>query len=517
MPRFRKGTVFLVGAGPGDPGLLTLRGLEVLRRAEVVIYDNLCNLSLLAEVPRGAEVMDAGKHSGTATPRQKIVGRLMIRRARAGRMVVRLKGGDPFVFGRGGEEAVALARAGIPFEVVPGVTSAIAVPAYAGIPVTHRDHASGFAVVTGHEELSKREPAIDYDALARFPGTVVFLMGVRRLGKMVERLRAAGKSASTPAALIRWGTRAAQRTLTGRLGNIAARAEKAAFRAPAVLVVGEVVRCRQRTAWVEKKALFGARVVVTRSRKRAGGLSARLRELGAEVIEVPLIEIVALRGREVKAVVRRADRWDWIVFASAEGAEHFLDAVLAEHGDLRALGGAKLAVVGEATAAHLAERGLRAELISPEGTAASLAGVLRRKESWRGKRVLLPGSFIGGREVEKALRAQGAETRFLPIYTNRRPRLTWEISALERAGAEVVAFTSASTARNFALLLKDRRLSRPLARRLRGCYHISIGPSTSAALRGEGLRVAAQARRPSLDDLVAAVVKAWQGARRPRH
>lgn len=517
MPRSRKGTVFLVGAGPGDPGLLTLRGLEVLRRADVVVYDNLCNPFLLAEAPRGAEVMDAGKHSGTATLRQELVSRLMVRRARAGRTVVRLKGGDPFVFGRGGEEAAALVRAGIPFEVVPGVTSAIGVPAYAGIPVTHRNHASGFAVVTGHEEVSKGEPSMDYGALARFPGTVVFLMGVKRLADVVARLRAAGKPASTPAALIRWGTRAAQRTLCARLGEIATRAEKAAFRAPAVFVVGDVVRCRQRVAWVEKKALFGARVVVTRSRKRAGGLSTRLREFGAEVLEVPLIEIVPLRDRAVKAVARRADRWDWIVFASAEGVESFLDAVLAERGDLRALGGARLAAVGEATAARLAERGLRAELVSREGTASALARALRRRESWRGKRVLLPGSAIGGREVERALRARGAEVRFLPVYANRRPRLTWEIPALERAGADVVAFTSASTARNFALLLKDRRLAPPLARRLRGCAHVSIGPSTSAALRREGLRVAAQARRSSLDALATAVVRAWRAARGARH
>lgn len=514
MARSPTGTVFLVGAGPGDPGLLTVRGRDLLRRAEVIVYDNLCNPAFLAEAADGAVLFDAGKHSGSPTPRQARALRAMIAHARRGRTVVRLKGGDPFVFGRGGEEAEALARAKIPFEIVPGVTSALAAPAAAGIPVTFRGRASGFAVVTGHEDPAKGADSVDYAALARFRGTLVFLMAVRRLDEVTSRLLAAGKPAQTPAALVRWATRAAQQTLVGTLGDIAQRAATRGIQPPAVLAVGEVVACRRAIAWIEKRALHGIRAIVTRSRGRAEGLATKLRERGAEVLEIPMIRIVPLRNRAVLDAARRAGAWDWIIFASGEGVDHFLDVVLTAHGDLRALGNAKLAAVGAATAARLAARGLRAEITSREGTAKALARSLRARGPWRGKRVLLPGSAIGGRLLERALRAAGAHARFLPVYDTRRPRWTWEPSALERAGGDVVVFTSASTARNFVHLLKDRRLSRATVRQLRRCARVSIGPSTSAALRREGWPATAEARRPALGELVAAVERATRARRR---
>ncbi len=514
MARSRTGMVFLVGAGPGDPGLLTVRGRDLLRRAEAVVYDNLCDPSLLAEAPVGAAMFDAGKHSSSPTPRQARALRAMISHARRGRTVVRLKGGDPFVFGRGGEEAEALARAKIPFEIVPGVTSAIAAPAAAGIPVTFRGRASGFAVVTGHEDPAKGGDSVDYAALARFRGTLVFLMAVRRLDEVTTRLLAAGKPAQTPAALVRWAMRASQQTLTGTLGDIARRAVSFGFQPPAVLVVGEVVACRRAMAWIETRPLHGVRVIVTRRRGRAEGLAAKLRERGAEVLEIPLIRIVPLRTRAISDAARRAEAWDWIVFASGEGVDHFLDAVLAARGDLRALGNAKFAAVGAATAARLAARGLRAEITAREGAAKALARVLRARGGWRGKRILLPGSAIGGRLLEKTLRVAGARARFLPVYDTRRPRWTWEISALERASSDIVVFTSASTVRNFVHLLKDRRLSRATVRRLRRCAKVSIGPSTSAALRREGWPAIVEARRPSLDELAAAVERATRARRR---
>ncbi len=502
----KKGMVHLVGAGPGDPGLITVHGLARLRGADVVIYDNLCNPMLLRETQPGIEIIYAGKHSGQATLAQSRIERLMIRRALQGRDVVRLKGGDPFVFGRGAEEAAALRRAGVPFDVTPGVTSAIAVPAYAGIPPTHREHSSGLAIVTAYEDPGKGSSLLDYEVLARFPGTLLFLMGVKRLEPLVTQLCHFGKPKSTPVALVRWGTRGFQETLVGTLGDIVTQAQAKKFSPPAVIVVGDVVRCRKTISWFERLPLFGRRIVVTRSRDQAGEIARRLRELGAEALELPAIELVPARGAALRRAVRQAEEWDWIIFASGPAVDFFLDAVLAGSGDLRALARAKLAVLGASTAARLTARGLKAFLQPKMATASGLRAALRRRGDWRGRRVLLPRSGIGGREIENALRSWGARVSAVTAYRNRRPRLTWEWDAIGRVGADTVVFTSSSTAENFGKLLGERaRKSTPAAKVLKACRYISIGPSTSATLQKMGLKVHAQARTPSIEGLIAAL------------
>ncbi len=503
----KRGTVHLVGAGPGATGLITVRGRECLSCADVVIYDNLCNPALLKEAPRDAEIIFAGKHSGTRTLTQSRIEQIMVRRAKAGRTVVRLKGGDPFVFGRGGEEAATLKGHGIKFEVVPGVTSAIAVPAFAGIPVTHRDHASGVAIVTAYEDPDKPESALDYGVLAGFPGTLVVLMSVKRLGTMADKLVAAGKSSRTPMALVRWGTRGMQQTLVGTLGDIAEKAAKADFRPPAVAVVGDVVRCRKQLHWFEQRPLFGRRIVVTRTREQSSDLAARLRDMGAEVIELPTIEIQRVQSTAVRNAARRAGEWEWVVFASPWSVDFFLDAVMREHGDVRALSKAKFAVIGPATATRLNARGLKVDLMPWIYTGAGLAEKIKRQiAKGKGQKVLLPRSEIGGDEIESALRTMGAHPQPVVVYRNVMPKLTWEISALERIGADLVTFTSSSTALHFAALLKNRKLISASTRAmLKRCRFVSIGPSTSASMRRVGLRVHAEAKPHTMDGLIRAV------------
>lgn len=503
----KRGVVHLVGAGPGATGLITVRGRDCLSRADVVIYDNLCNPALLKEAPRQAEIIFAGKHSGIRTLSQARIEQIMVRRAKSGKTVVRLKGGDPFVFGRGGEEAATLRRHRIEFEIVPGVTSAIAVPAYAGIPATHRDHASGVLIVTAYEDPGKSETALDYESLARFSGTLVILMGVKRLGDLTQRLLACGKSPRTPAALIRWGTRGMQRTLTGSLADIAGKAEQADFRPPAVAVFGDVVRCRRDLMWFERRPLFRKRVVVTRTREQASELAERLRELGAEAVELPTIEIQRLESPALRSAVRRAADWDWVFFASPWAVDVFLDAVMRGRGDVRALAKARFGVIGPATAARLTARGLHADLMPEPHTAREFA---RRISNSRfeisDRKVLLPRSRIGRDEIETALRKAGAQVQPVEVYRNVTPRLTWEIEALERIGADVVTFTSSSTAVHFAALLKNRRLISPATRTMLGrCRFVSIGPSTSEAMRWAGLKVHAEARPHTMDGLLRAV------------
>jgi len=501
----KRGTVYLVGAGPGDPGLITVRGVQCLERADVVIYDNLCNPLLLRHAPQRAEILFAGKHSGLHTISQERIEQCMVRHARAGKNVVRLKGGDPFVFGRGGEEAATLQKAKISFEIVPGVTSAIAVPAYAGIPATHRDHASGVAIVTAYEDPEKPESFLDFQALARFPGTLMVLMSVKRLEPFVQRLMHVGKPPQTPVALVRWGTRGIQQALTGTLRDIAAKCEKTGFRAPAVVVIGDVVRCRKQLAWFEKRPLFGKRIVVTRSREQASALTSRLVDLGAEVFELPTIKIEPLRSRKMKSAA--AQIWDWIVFVSPSAVDCFLQQVEERCGNLRGLMRTRFAVVGPGTHEKLRSYGLDAALMPKIHTAEELSRlILKKKSELAGQRILVPRSKIGGENVRRALKKAGAEVCDVVAYRNRIPNLKWEILALDRFGADIVTFTSSSTANHFVQLLKQPRLfSSALKRMLKCCRWISIGPATSAEIRRHGFRVHRQASTHDLDGLVRAL------------
>jgi uroporphyrinogen III methyltransferase/synthase len=518
------GKVYLVGAGPGDPGLITVTGLDRIREADVIVYDRLVSARLLDHARPDAELIYVGKtpgqdrgpdlqgiegQDGSPDPQAEI-NRTLIEQARQGRNVVRLKGGDPFVFGRGGEEAEALRDAGIPFEVVPGITSAIAVPAYAGIPVTHRGVASSFAVVTGHEDPAKDETAIDWAHLATAVDTLVFLMGVRNLPDIVARLTEHGRSPQTPVAVIQWGTTPEQRTVTGTLADIAQVVEKAGVRAPAITVVGEVVRLRDAISWFEDRPLFGKRVLITRTRRQASNLARLLADEGAIPVELPSIEIEPIEDREaVDAAIEtlRAGGYAWAAFTSANAVELFFEQ-LAERGlDARAFAGVRIAAIGPATAQSLAMRGLRADAVPEEYVAEAVVEALRGQIA-PGDRVLLPRAESARAELVRGLEAMGAAVDEIPIYRAAVPsEASPEVLAELRAGRiDVVTFTSSSTVRNLLAMLGDPPgggLERPLI----AC----IGPITAQTARELGLRVDVVAEEYTVEGLVAALRDEFAG------
>ena len=498
------GKVILVGAGPGDPGLITLRGVRALGQADLVLYDRLANPALLAHVAPGVEVRYVGKEPDTPGERQANVNQVLVSEAKQGKTVVRLKGGDPFVFGRGGEELEALVEAGIPFEVVPGVTSAVAAPAYAGIPVTHRGLAAAFTVVSGSEDPDKPGPPLDWAALAKTPGTLTLLMGVRRLGEITAALVRHGRAADTPAAVIQWGTLPAQRTVRGTLADIAERAAGAGVGSPAVTVIGEAARLGERLRWFDRAPLFGLRVLVTRPRQQMSALSRLLSEHGAESVEAPAIEIAPLENTvELDAALATLEAFDWVVFTSVNGVAAVFERLASQGRDARAFGTARVAAVGSATAEALAERGIAADYVPRIFTTAAIADGLSGIDL-RGKRVLLPRADIAPPALADALQARGAETASVAAYRTLKPA---DADARTRAalGSGTIgaaAFTSSSTVRNLVEALDgDVRL-------LDGVMIASIGPVTSAAAREAGLRVDVEAPVHTVAGLVEAMAAA---------
>ncbi len=505
------GRVYLVGAGPGDPGLMTLRGLECLRTADTVVYDHLASEQFLDEVPDGAERIYVGKRAGKHTLSQDEINALLVERARAGRSVVRLKGGDPFVFGRGGEEALALADAGIPFEVVPGVTAGVAAAAYAGIPVTHRGLASAVAFVTGHETDDKDASALDWNSLALWKGTLVFYMGVANLASICENLMAHGLAANTPAAVVRWGTTPRQRVVAGTVQTLAERAREADFAPPAVIVIGEVALLRDRLAWFEQRPLFGRRIVVTRARSQASALAERLEALGAMVVESPAIRI---EPPDDPAPLRRAiaerEAFDWIIFTSANGVEAFFGA-LAEAGlDARALAGRRIAAMGSATSERLAAFGVRANLVPATFTTEGLVESLTAQANLKGTRILCPRADIAPKELIERLAAGGANVTELTAYRTVANNEGAEAVAamLGRDEVDWLTFTSSSTVKNFFAAIPADAVRASRAR------SASIGPSTSATLRSVGIEPAVEADPHTIDGLVATIVAAEEAERR---
>ncbi len=478
-------TVYLVGAGPGDPGLITVRGLELLRRAEVLVYDRLVGSELLDEAPAGCLLVDASKRPDQHTMTQQEIDACLVEHGLAGRLVVRLKGGDPFVFGRGGEEAQALSAAGVPFEVVPGITSAIAAPAYAGIPVTHRGVAAQMAIITGHERPGKETSDIDWDVLARFGGTLVFLMGVGRLAAIAHALIAAGKDPDTPTAVVSSGTLPAQRTITAPLSLIASVAEEAGIEAPAVTVVGPVAGLRQGIAWAEARPLHGRTVAVTRARAQASTLVARLRDLGARVVECPTIRVETIEGEPL-----RGSDFDLVCLTSPNTPRLLLDRL---GGDARTLAGCRVAAIGPGTAAALRACGIVADVVAERSIGEGLVEALG--PDLRGVRALVARAEDARDTLPDGLRAAGALVEVVPLYRTLRdvPRdleVAW--------GADVVAFSSASTVRNFVAALEGRPLDHIRA--------VSIGPVTSEACREHGIEVVAEAKDHDIDGLVEAIV-----------
>jgi uroporphyrinogen III methyltransferase / synthase len=496
-----RGIVHLVGAGPGDPGLVTVRALGLIRRADTIVHDRLIPPQLLRHARPDAELIDAGKGPDDPGIGQDAIGTLLIEHARSGRRVVRLKGGDPFVFGRGGEEAEALAQAGVPFEIVPGVTAGVAATAYAGIPVTHRDEASAVAFVTAHEDPAKHESALDWSALAAFPGTLVFYMGVRTLPAVCDRLMEHGRERSEPAAVIERGTLPDQRVVTTTLGEIAARAAAEGIRPPALTVVGPVVALRERLAWFERAQLFGRKVVITRARAQASGLAAQLAELGAEVVEAPAIRIQPRIGTPevARAAAALAARdVDILCLTSPNGAHLLMEALATGGHDARALAGTTIAAIGPGTAAALEAHGLRADIVPQRSIAESLAAELVGR-GVAGERVMIARAAEARDVLPDELATAGAEVETVVLYETVREELDEQARAAI-AEADYVTFTSSSTVRNFAHAVGGRD---GLPERARV---VSIGPVTSATARELGVRVDVEAERHDIDGLVAALV-----------
>jgi uroporphyrinogen III methyltransferase/synthase len=496
MPKI--GKCILAGAGPGDVGLVTLRTKEAVEQADVVIYDYLCNPEILNWARPDAEIVYAGKQAAAHTLSQSEINDLIVRRANEGKLVVRLKGGDPFVFGRGAEEAEVLFEAAIPFEIVPGISSAIAVPSYAGIPVTHRDVTSSFTVFTGHEDPIKEESAIDYAALVQGRGTLVMLMGAARLSKVVAELRAHGARPTMPVALVRWGTTGRQQTVVGKLENI----EEVALdiEPPVVAVFGDVVSYRQRLKWFEDRPLFGRRIVVTRTRQQAGALSAQLRSLGADVTELPTIKIVPPENlMEFGELVRDSFQYDWIVFTSPNGVTAFFELFFKLYDDARSLGSARVAAIGPGTAKRVKDFHLAVDLQPEEAVAERLVEAFQRHESVENLKFLLVRAANARDVLPKRLAQMGAIVDEAIAY--RTVPETDDITGARKRfideGADLITFTSSSTVENFLAM----KLPWP-----KGIKTASIGPITSGTMKDAGLQVDVEATQHDIDGLVEAIV-----------
>ncbi|MDX6582692.1 MAG: uroporphyrinogen methyltransferase / synthase [Solirubrobacterales bacterium] len=493
----RPGVVYLVGAGPGDPGLITARALELIASAETILYDRLIPAGALDGALDGAELIYVGKSPEAKAMEQEAIEALMVERATAGRSVLRLKGGDPFVFGRGGEEAEALAAAGISFEVVPGVTAGVAAPAYAGIPVTHRDDASAVAFVTGHEDPEKEETALDWEALARFPGTLVLYMGVRNLPLIAERLAAAGRDPNQPAAAVERGTLPGQRTVTSTLAGLPAAVAEAGLRAPAILLFGPVAARREAIGWLERRPLHGRRIVVTRARAQASGLAATLGALGAEVIELPAIRIEPrLDTDAVRDAVSDLHTYALVCLTSPNGVRLLFEAMAAQGRDARALANAVVAAIGPGTAAALAERGVIADVVPERFVAEALVEALSRIDV-AGRPVLVARAAEARDVLPDALADRGAKVDVVALYET--VREDPDPAAVEAAlAADYVTFTSSSTVRNLLDAIGDRFPS--------GARVVSIGPVTSETARELGLEVDVEAERHDPSGLVEALL-----------
>lgn len=480
-------TVYLVGAGPGDPGLITVKGADLLRRADVVVYDRLSVESLLDLAPAAAERISVGKTPGSPSIPQADINALLVERGKAGQTVVRLKGGDPFVFARGGEEAAALADAGVAFEVVPGITSAVAAPAYAGVPVTHRGLSTSFTVVTGHEDPWAATET-DWDAVARVGGTIVVLMGVATRAAIAERLMGAGLDPATPAASVQWGTRPEQRTVRTTLAGLA----DAPLESPATIVIGAVAGLD--VAWFERRPLFGRRIVVTRAREQSSALVAKLRELGAATVELPSIRVVDPDddGTALRAAAARLAEYDWVVFTSANAVARVLPLIP----DARAFGGAHVAAIGPGTAERLHAANVAADLMPEHFIAEALLAAFPEGPG----RVLLPRAAVARDVLPDGLRAKGWGVDVVEAY--RTEQVAADPVTVDAArGADAIAFTSSSTVTNY-LAVAGEAVPPVVA---------CIGPVTAATARGAGLTVAVESEVHTIDGLVDALVR-WFAA-----
>lgn len=497
----KKGKVYLIGAGPGDPGLLGLKAKECLETADAVVYDRLADPRIIEFCRKDAEMVYVGKASANHTMRQPDINKLLVKLAAEGKTVARLKGGDPFVFGRGGEEAIELLEAGLPFEFVPGVTSAIAVAEYAGIPVTHRHVATSFAVITGHEDPTKGESTINWKGLATAVDTLVFLMGVENIERISSQLIANGRSADCPAAVIRWGTRPEQRTLITTVGQAATDVKATGMKPPAIFLVGEVVKLREQLQWFDNKPLFGKTVVVTRARAQASALTKKLEAQGARVLEVPAIKIVPPADfAPLDKAISEIDTYKWLILTSVNGVEYFFDRLLKAGKDSRALCGVKIAAIGSATAEALKGYGITADLIPSAYKAEELADALAA-DTKAGDKLLLARAKIARNVLPERLRALGAQVDVVTAYETVADCQNKEelLEALESGEASLVTFTSSSTVTNLLDVLGDKKDL------LNKVALAAIGPVTAETLEKHGLKPAVSAAEYTIDGLMTAI------------
>ncbi len=496
----KPGRVYLIGAGPGDPGLVTLKAITCIKQADVVVYDYLASPSLLEYARKDAQIIYVGKKGGDHTLTQDEINLLLINKAGQGLEVARLKGGDPFVFGRGAEEAQKLLAAGIAYEVIPGVTSAISAPAYAGIPVTHRDHTSFVSFITGHEDPAKENSRMQWDIFARSDATLVFLMGVKNLENIVTNLVSHGKPADTPVALVRWGTTPLQQTVTGTLATIVEKVHQAKLKSPAIIVVGQVVSLREELAWFDKKPLFGKKIVITRARAQASGLRADLTRLGAHCIEIPTIRIQPPQDNtQVIEAIDRIQDYDWLVFTSVNGVKYFFDTLFGMGKDVRILGHLKFGCIGPVTKERLADFGIISDILPRTFRAESVVEAFAQTDI-QGKKVLLPRAKKARTILPEELTKMGATVDEVTAYEtmpdkDAGPTL---ISLLEKKQVDAVTFTSSSTVSNFMSLLNPAKAPELL----NDVIIASIGPITSDTARSFGLNPAIEADPYTIPGLV---------------
>ncbi len=499
------GICYLVGAGPGDPGLLTLKGKDCIEAADVLVYDYLCNPEMLKHAKPGTRRIYVGKKAGDHTLPQEEINKLIVQLAQEGKTVTRLKGGDPVLFGRGAEEAAELHEAGVRFEIVPGITSAIAGPAYAGIPVTHRSHASQLTIFTGHEDPTKPDTSLNYAKLAQADGTKVFLMGVERIEEITREFLKHGAKPETPVALVRWATRGNQQTLVGTLADIAVKVKEAGFKAPAVAVVGDVVTEREHLNWFESRPLFGKRIIVTRTRKQIGVLSRQLALLGADVIELPTIRIEPAKDQLAFAeLVRDCHTYEWLVFTSPNGVEAFFTIFDKLYNDNRSIGGVRIACIGPGTAEKVKERRLAVDLMPEKSfVAEGLVKAFKDHQNMENVNVLWVRAEETREVLANQLTGMGAIVDEAIAYRTV-AETEDNIEALARIkaeGADMITFTSASTVEHFM----DLKVALP-----EGCKVASIGPVTSAAVKKHGLALDVEAKENSIPGLVKTIEGFWK-------
>ena len=497
------GKVYLVGAGPGDPELITVKGIRAIKEADVILYDRLANDSLLEKASSNAELIYVGKKAANHYKTQQEINQLLVDKAVAGNTVTRLKGGDPFVFGRGGEEAEFLNNNGMDFEIIPGITSPIAVPAYAGIPVTNRNISSSVGFVTGHESPDKEESSVDWNKLANGVETLVILMGVGNLPNIVPQLLEAGKSEDTPVALIRWGTRVNQQTLTGCLGNIVQKVQEANFKPPAIIIVGEVVKLREKLNWFERKPLFGKDIVVTRPVKQADSFCHLLRQEGANPIKLPAIKILPPEDyTQLDNKIKSLNKYDWCIFTSVNGVTQFMKRVFANDLDVRVFADIKLCAIGSKTAAELRKYGLVVDFVPEDYVSESILDGFKEYEI-KGKRFLLPRANIAREKLKTGLKAQGAEVDNIIAYRTQkalRDEYKKRLEDLKQDQVDIVTFTSSSTVDNFITALGDR--ADQWMKKLRiAC----IGPITASTVEKYGYNVDIIAKEYTIEGLMEAI------------